>query len=1067
MMKSYAKEFEKKPFKQKMSKALLLMSVAIISSNVAYSAEDKAGDDPMGFNSALLRSSSDQAGSDLRSSTGGGEAPFLGALSQSLRDSSEVVSKEQMVEEEDPAGKFLRDVNKALAEMESLEKLVAPYLATHLNPLNPSYKSPLAVAKIPVRPGWQALMVNPVVVDKGTANVSKFKVIGDKALEEALQARLAKIPADKLLETKRKEAREKREKFKKEVAEKLNEKQVKQEKLTDERKTYSHNVMEVSLGSGLQARPVSEDDLKRLSEMVSTWYLGVCEGAPGDVRGILNGIDKLSQLLRSLPLQLAEPMVVKGLFELIENNEKTELILGLLNGLVVDYFLLRAQGLWERLLPGYLDLTTSVSTLKNIKEEGEREDDFIKALLEDTNLFKSVFSTIVKVIQDKTSQYMEKALVNIKEQDTRTIVTKAFELAIAHFCDGGMDPFRKPKESKFQADIQVTIDSKKIVLREVISTIVNEALQIAAHQSTGRSTERIVYDEKTSTWRRIVVPAGTLVGKEVSYPLKGDTFAVNVTPLMQALHSIVSSLAPKGGLLTRGPSIEAPPAIEVIYVPVPDDIQAHWKISSSPLGEKKAAEKKAEEQKVEELKNAFPKVQPKGIASGATSKEWDAFTEETRRDYVQSQSPLAELDYRLIEEREDFLNEIVQSRSFQYVLENGRGKSGKRREKPAIESLSDFLSQSIHKQNHERRGRYDFAQLLPPRGRVLIMQDMPKVFSFRPEVRVAELLQDLGSFFRTHLHSISDMKRKVQGNLDAYFNPKRVGVEFQNTHKRKLTDAFSVALGADTEKAWNNIMPMRGKGGSLTHSEERVFRKELSTHVQSLSTLEKNLADYLEKYGDGVLNADKKLALATMDLSVERFIKAAEELMVFKTKSTNFAAGKSFAATPEEIEAAKVSFKGKFEADITVKEALNYVKASEEANSQGDRERRYHDWKTVISFFKSFFSDTLTESLKILNGAEQSLDKLKQMFAYSGGELEDEDENESAPIGDRVDPQVDSAAAPLPSASAPQDGKGLGDSQQLVSLSASVDVKDALVKASDDAGGADVVATPGEEVVKK
>jgi len=191
------------------------------------------------------------------------------------------------------------------------------------------------------------------------------------------------------------------------------------------------------------AKQVGHEAMGRLPEMLRVWLLSTCNPGSQTMHQFLLDYECFSQWWRELPPQLTKSQTILMLHSFLNQENNPPLILNLLDDLLVQSILLKAQSLYEELLPTFMDLKTSNSTLHSLREEASREDAQLKSILDNSDLYKQIESHIASAIKSAVEPLMEECLKQTTDEDLKTRVREAFGQAMKDALAGKSDSPRK------------------------------------------------------------------------------------------------------------------------------------------------------------------------------------------------------------------------------------------------------------------------------------------------------------------------------------------------------------------------------------------------------------------------------------------------------------------------------------------------------------------------------------------------------------------------------------------------------------------------------------------------
>lgn len=438
---------------------------------------------------------------------------------------SQRIIPQEVNQPNEKASLFLQMLPKILKDMSELERHIPTLIPGHrLNPAN--------LRRQPKSGDWRVLMACSI-----EGELKKFKTI-DEILEDLSKKK--SLEKTKSLKTKTQGL---------------------------DRQNASFSVDE----TGYEGIP-------QLPNMLRLWFFHTCNPVPQKLSKFLQDYKHFAQWWGELPPQFMKSEDVLLLNSLLEQKEDNPaIILSLLDNLLVESLLLRAQPLYEDLLPIFMDLKTSSATMHSLRKEAAKEDDLLKKILENGNLYKQIEAHIGSVIKVSIDTYLNQITEEVLQQTVRDAFAQGLEDALV-----GKSDFLGEKGLIESQDSASTEKDEKIILKEnlrkVIVNVIREAIQAGLNQATGR-VKKDGQGQGGSSWKS---GSKNVSVDKIDFP-NNQSLMVDISPIEQILTEFIK---PPEQTTSRAwswywsSSNKSPVAPKFISVDIPRDIQEQWKIPS-------------------------------------------------------------------------------------------------------------------------------------------------------------------------------------------------------------------------------------------------------------------------------------------------------------------------------------------------------------------------------------------------------------------------------------------------------------------------------------------------------
>ena len=317
--------------------------------------------------------------------------------------------------------------------------------------------------------------------------------------------------------------------------------------------------------------------IPQLPEMLRLWFFRTCNPIPQNLSKFLQDYKHFAEWWGELPPQFMKSEHVLLLNSLLEQKEDNPAIISLLDNLLVESLLLRAQPLYEDLLPIFMDLKTSNATMHSLREEAAREDALLKEILENGRLYKQIEAHIGSFINASIDNYLKQ----ITEEGLQKTVRDAFVQGLEDALAGKSDSLGEKGLIESQDSASTERDEKIILkenLRKVIVNVIREAIQAGLNQATGR-VKKDEQGQGSSSWKS---SSKNVSVDKIDFP-NNQSLMVDISPIEQILTEFIK---PPEQTTSRAwswywsSSNKSPVAPKFISVDIPRDIQKQWKIFS-------------------------------------------------------------------------------------------------------------------------------------------------------------------------------------------------------------------------------------------------------------------------------------------------------------------------------------------------------------------------------------------------------------------------------------------------------------------------------------------------------
>lgn len=470
-----------------------------------------------------LQMSSQKSSSPVPLSSQNLQAASLQATHQHPSQLSQGIISEQEKPIDQQAGAFLKEFPKILKKMAELEK--------HIPTLIPAHRRNIAnLRNDPKNGDWRVLMA--WAVEKPDISKRIKKIVEDV---EALKKK-KEMEKGKILKTK------------------------------PQSPTSHCGFNEIS------EKKTEEAPLRDMPKRLQSWFYKTCNPTRQSLDHFFQDYNHFNQWWSDLPHQLKESEKAELLHDLLKEETKEEsdltMILNHLDWLLVQSLLLKSQSLYEDLLPTFMDLKTSSSTLRNLKEEALREDAQLNKVLQNSNLYKQIEEHIAKTIGSAVEDYLKQTT----DDQLKQKVWEAFQQAMKDALIEKLPPLQNSSKEKGDS-VAAEEDEVKILqedLRKMIIKVISETISGGLNQATGR-----IDDQLQSRYSQKIPSKKTASSDEPS-------LMIDVAPLMQRLSKFINpqdqttSRSWLGGYWnSSGKS-----AISSTHIPVsiPLELEQQWKI---------------------------------------------------------------------------------------------------------------------------------------------------------------------------------------------------------------------------------------------------------------------------------------------------------------------------------------------------------------------------------------------------------------------------------------------------------------------------------------------------------
>ncbi len=379
----------------------------------------------------------------------------LSSYNPQLSRSQNVIS-DQVNPLSQQAGAFLQAFPKILREMTELERHIPTLIPDH--PRNPAN-----LCRYPRRGDWRVLMVWPVKEDLDPGILPNDLDIGKK--NKAL----------------------KQEKVKKE-------KEIKEKITQNDLKNLDNHPLD-GQGRNLLAKMAQEEHLRamvQLPGMLRLWFLQNCNPGSQSLRNFLQDYGQFSQWWDDLAPELTKSQNILLLYSLLRQENHGTMILSLLDELLVQSLLLKSQSLYEELLPTFMDLKTSSRTLRSLREEASREDDVLREILQNGDLYEQIESYIAQAIESAVTPLMEECLKQTTDDGLKQTVREVFQQAMKDALTAKSDSLQEKVIEKRQDSIITEVDKSQTLkenLQKAIVNVIRETINGGLNQAAGRANK--------------------------------------------------------------------------------------------------------------------------------------------------------------------------------------------------------------------------------------------------------------------------------------------------------------------------------------------------------------------------------------------------------------------------------------------------------------------------------------------------------------------------------------------------------------------------------------------------
>jgi hypothetical protein len=529
-----------------------------------------------------------------------------------------------------------------------------------------------------------------------------------------------------------------------------------------------------SQNAGISVGETDHEGTSQLLEMLRLWFFRTYSPEPKTLHKFLQDYRDFAQWWDDLPPQLMESENVSLLNSLLKEKENNPtMILSLLDDLLVQSLLLKAQFLYEDLLPTFMDLKTSNSTLCRLREEASREDAQLEGILKNIDLYKEIESHIASTIESTVKPLMENCLQQTTDENLKTKVRTAFQQGMAVLTG-------KTDSQETEDSVTVEGDPNKILkesLQKIIVNVIRETINAGLNQATGR-VKKDEPSQSGSYWRS--TSNNTTDTSDYS---DQQSLTVDIAPIMQTLSEFIKS---SDQTATRswfwGWSANSKNSIlpNLIRIDIPTDIQQQWKIPSYR-----------------------PVVKSKLRGAKTVQKFLEVDTpilsfEESRKEYLKSSFPESDI----IPIRTGILKEIRGLRQYSYS--------------PQPQGLPDFINQ---------------------KKSVRLLFDFPRAYSYVPGIQGVQVLPKILRVFEEYEALITGYRKHLQktdkSDLGLYLDSTRAGAKFCKDNKSALFTVFSLLDPTELMRDWVSIevfslfdrkfLEDEDKGSFLAELEENVI----------------------------------------------------------------------------------------------------------------------------------------------------------------------------------------------------------------------------------------------------
>jgi len=821
--------------------------------------------------------------------------------------------------------RFFQDLPTILQHMDNLEKRMWLLLPHH--PRNPrkTNESP---------DDWRYLMAVPVA----------------EPLEGTLRDRLAKFPSTQdlinrglLLDV---------EAFKKKVAdeEALRKKQALEQAKESKKKKLqkSTSVPNLTENSDTADKSNQEPSEDTLTGQLRLWlYSKSSLSSQALPKTFFNG-SVFIEWWRTLPPELVDSKLYKEAVKLLPavlkvgGERPVGITVNTLNELFNQSLLLRAQALYGQFLPLFLDARVGRRTLINLKEEADREDEGLRAILSDskivekTTLMKAIEGNIISVLCDAVLPPFHAALDQSKEVDRKECVLHAFYQAVQELLNDRSVAYNKIKIEKraFTEEHLASIKAMKLELQKGIVKVVREALDNALRQATGTLVQAEQPAGRLTYWRSTPKKAPDL---------DPNLITIDIAPILQKIDKFLNPPQQQTGYMAKlWASKEKTFAPQLVRPPLSEEVMKQWRLLPYRQVEKtgrKWVSKRSRSTSTKAIeKRNFPTVEVKAITF-----------EESRAQYVRSLSP----------EREDIQ---LKSRVMEEMLGLKEAQNT-----PTLKSfkLREFFNpprkEKVSPGGKEKASAASAEEIVPVR----VFSDMLRVFTYSPGIDAVQFYPRIFTFIEQFVEQVIENQMALQKtddtHLGAYLNPTRPSRSFYKKERKSLARLFPLLKEAELSSELASAEVFKESGDKFKIAAENdEFRGELIGHVLWLSRFEKLTIAHHEAIPP-----------------VEQLVKEVKKALLFKMKCEAFSENKSLPLDQEQETAVNTFFESKY--THGVQEGLERQnKRDHSAKPMSNGTAVMQDWSVLLPFFKTLLLETLTSCLSSFEVPEGTLEKLKK-----------------------------------------------------------------------------------------
>lgn len=318
--------------------------------------------------------------------------------------------------------------------------------------------------------------------------------------------------------------------------------------------------------------------IPQLPEMLRLWFFRTCNPIPQKLSKFLQDYKYFAEWWGELPPQFMKSEDVLLLNSLLEQKEDNPaIILSLLDNLLVESLLLRAQQLYEAVLPIFMDLKTSNATMHSLREEAAREDALLKEILENARLYKQIEAHIGSVINASIDNYLNQITEEGLQKTVRDAFAQGLEDALAGKSDslGEKGLIESQDSASTERDEKITLKEN---LRKVIVNVIRDAIQAGLNQATGR-VKKDEQGQGGSSWKS---SSKNVSVDKMDFP-NNQSLMVDISPIEQILTEFIKppeQTTSRTWLGYLSSSNKSPVAPKFISVDIPRDIQKQWEIPS-------------------------------------------------------------------------------------------------------------------------------------------------------------------------------------------------------------------------------------------------------------------------------------------------------------------------------------------------------------------------------------------------------------------------------------------------------------------------------------------------------